>query len=253
MLEHFYIENLHNRNYILHVVTNVRNARVYYSYDGNTYTVAKFNDRIMYSEIKVKPLSKVYIAGDIAFVNKNRKSEIPLSVLIRTKCKYNAGGDVSWLYNFDKETNTAEPILDLCASNVTMERMFLDNFVEDASNLVLPALKLSQGCYDRMFEGTTLLKGPKELPATDLAINCYRKMFSHSYYGVELPNPNKESVANMIGKSLLRNLDGKRFDVNDFLPTTGLSFLVVLEECVHQIAHEMYLCDSGETKPLFMS
>ena len=51
----------------------------------------------------------------------------------------------------------------------------------DASNLILPATTLIDYCYYRLFatdiDFTSLLKAPKELPATTLATGCYRSMF----------------------------------------------------------------------------
>lgn len=50
--------------------------------------------------------------------------------------------------------------------------------ITDASNLSLPATKLSEGCYNRMFYlCTELTKAPKELPAMELSESCYNDMF----------------------------------------------------------------------------
>lgn len=49
--------------------------------------------------------------------------------------------------------------------------------VTDATDLVLPALTLSQGCYSTMFYGCeNLISGPT-LPAAVLTNNCYYRMF----------------------------------------------------------------------------
>lgn len=47
----------------------------------------------------------------------------------------------------------------------------------DASNLVLPATTLIQGCYNGMFNYCTALTTPPALPATTLADYCYGGMF----------------------------------------------------------------------------
>lgn len=47
----------------------------------------------------------------------------------------------------------------------------------DASNLVLPATELIDGCYQEMFEGCTNLTQAPALPATTLVEGCYSLMF----------------------------------------------------------------------------
>lgn len=82
--------------------------------------------------------------------------------------------------------------------------LFKNSKIVDASNLILPATTLTNGCYNHMFDScTSLTKAPKlsattlaslcyngmfkgctsltnapELPATTLASGCYLKMFS---------------------------------------------------------------------------
>ena len=48
----------------------------------------------------------------------------------------------------------------------------------DASNLVLPATTLTEGCYTFMFYGCTSLTTATELPAPTLAEHCYGEMFA---------------------------------------------------------------------------
>lgn len=56
-------------------------------------------------------------------------------------------------------------------------RNFFNNTnVLDASNLVLPATALTEGCYMAMF-GSAKLQRPPKLPATVLAKSCYFNMF----------------------------------------------------------------------------
>ena len=49
--------------------------------------------------------------------------------------------------------------------------------IVDASELILPATILADGCYSSMFNMCTSLVGAPELPATTLANNCYHYMF----------------------------------------------------------------------------
>lgn len=57
----------------------------------------------------------------------------------------------------------------------------------DASNLILPATYLSQGCYSRMFYGTSFRYPPKRLPATNLPANAYTEMFAFNEFLEEAP------------------------------------------------------------------
>ena len=50
--------------------------------------------------------------------------------------------------------------------------------LRDASNLLLPALKLSPGCYGNMFVSCTGMTACPDLPATELADQCYYSMFN---------------------------------------------------------------------------
>ena len=47
----------------------------------------------------------------------------------------------------------------------------------DVSNLILPAQKLSYGCYESMFQNCTNITKAPELPATKLVDDCYERMF----------------------------------------------------------------------------
>lgn len=57
-------------------------------------------------------------------------------------------------------------------------RLFLNNAkLTDASNLILPATTLSEGCYQSMFYGCTSLTTAPELPAETMKESCYGRMF----------------------------------------------------------------------------
>ena len=58
------------------------------------------------------------------------------------------------------------------------ECLFRGSKVVDASNLVLPATRLSDYCYQYMFSGCTSLTTAPQLPATTLAFECYYHMFN---------------------------------------------------------------------------
>ena len=57
-------------------------------------------------------------------------------------------------------------------------RLFLNNtHITDASGLLLPATKLTYGCYECMFYNCSNLTVAPELPATKLVDECYTLMF----------------------------------------------------------------------------
>lgn len=55
--------------------------------------------------------------------------------------------------------------------------LFRGSKLISAENLVLPARRLTDGCYYSMFNGCTSLTTAPELPATTLASSCYGFMF----------------------------------------------------------------------------
>ena len=65
----------------------------------------------------------------------------------------------------------------------TFQRLFYGNAkLTDASGLLLPAMTLTEKCYQQMFDGCTALTTAPELKAETLANNCYNSMF----YGCEV-------------------------------------------------------------------
>lgn len=74
---------------------------------------------------------------------------------------------------------------DLTGYNYTLvfKNIFKDTDAVDASNLVLPATALSQGCYSGMFDHCERLTAAPALPATTLESHCYEDMF---YYCTSL-------------------------------------------------------------------
>ncbi len=68
---------------------------------------------------------------------------------------------------------------DLPNASYVFARLFQRNAtLIDASELLLPAAKLTTACYQQMFEGCTSLITAPKLPATTLAAQCYSGMFS---------------------------------------------------------------------------
>ena len=88
------------------------------------------------------------------------------------KCK--AYGNIMSLLD---ETNFATKT-DLPNETLVFSNLFDSNTaLTDASELLLPATTLSEGCYYQMFYGCTALTAAPALPATTLAKQCYYQMF----------------------------------------------------------------------------
>lgn len=90
-------------------------------------------------------------------------------------CKFKVSGNIMSLIfgdNFEDKT-------DLTNCNYCFCYLFYNcSHLVDASNLILPATTLAEGCYQNMFYGcNSLTSAPQILPATTLAMQCYDSMF----------------------------------------------------------------------------
>ena len=84
----------------------------------------------------------------------------------------NVGGNImSLLFNDDFEDKT-----DLTGYDAVFAGLFTQQPIVNASELLLPATTLTDGCYGGMFQGCTSLTTAPALPATTLADGCYTAM-----------------------------------------------------------------------------
>ena len=127
---------------------SITDAKVSYSFDGNTWTNNVAN-------ISMRDNTIVYLQGLNNTTNNKAKIQF-------TK-KAKVGGDLSSL----KEIGDS-----------AFKYLFLNNtYLTDASALILPWTTLANGCYYSMFKGCTSLVAAPTLPATTLAKDCYYNMF----------------------------------------------------------------------------
>ena len=109
-------------------------------------------------------------------------------------CNYNLSGNIMSLIYGDNYATNSELIIDGVSLPIPFYGMFgmLNTMiygeydgtmsypgVVDATNLILPAMTLTDSCYSFMFYLCTNLKYAPELPATTLAEGCYQHMFSY--------------------------------------------------------------------------
>ena len=153
-------------------------ADMYYSFDGSTWkrcgiltTVSMNNNTIVYLKNNNKIL---FSSGPQTFkFNKNAKIGGPLSSIVdmyRSCCNYLFGQN-QYL------TDASGLILEWDSLS---QRCYEDMFSRCTSLTKapkLPATNLYEGCYSGMFTGCTSLTTAPELPATTLALNCYNSMF----------------------------------------------------------------------------
>jgi hypothetical protein len=106
--------------------------------------------------------------------------------------KFNVGGNIMSLIYGDDFENKTELIDDY-----QFKFLFNNNRnLISAKDLVLPATKLTEFCYDSMFYECRSLTEAPELPATKLTYACYAKMFDNAYNLIDAPKlPATELVA----------------------------------------------------------
>lgn len=92
---------------------------------------------------------------------------------VSTGAEFSISGNIMSLIYGDNFVNHTT-----LSDTYTFKGIFEQSGAWNAENLVLPAMTLSEGCYEMMFYGCTLLEAPpKVLPATTLAESCYYGMF----------------------------------------------------------------------------
>ena len=122
----------------------------------------KWND--WNGSVTIESEQKMYLKGEDDYVwNYSTNGK-----LITSDGYYNVGGDISSL------TNEIADVKEYTFYNL----FYNDNYIKDASSLILPATTLASYCYYSMFYGCSSLTIAPELTATTLADHCYENMFN---------------------------------------------------------------------------
>lgn len=124
----------------------------------------------------------VYMIGNMNYGVSNYNSSI--SNIFTFSGKVNLSGNIMSLTH-GLHINTLEPTAPenlpektyTSSSQGELARLFTNQPVVDAGNLVLSSRNLHEYTYYQMFYGCTYLTTPPELSATILANSCYREMF----------------------------------------------------------------------------
>ena len=109
-------------------------------------------------------------------------------------------------------------------SEYTFCRLFYyNNTLYDASNLILPANKLTRACYSYMFYNCTSLEQAPVLPATELASYCYNDMFGDCTSLTNLPELPSTKLADHCYSHMFEGCDSLVDASNLILPATELA------------------------------
>ena len=135
-----------------------------YSIDGVTWNTYYFGDEIILENVG----DKVSLRGEKAWTHNNAYFSINSGAL------YFYGNIMSLLSSTDFATATEFPNYGKFKG---MFRVCYRLYNHPDKKLVLPATKLTDGCYSQMFRGCTNLTEAPELPATTLGNYCYEEMF----------------------------------------------------------------------------
>ena len=182
----FYVQNITNSNETLSIKKSNSRAptlSVQYSRDRSTWKTLN-NTSTTARTVTVQPGEKIYLRCSANGWGNTSTTSYRNSITGVSK----VGGNImSLLYgsNFTGD-ETSFP-----STNAnTFACIFRENSnLLDASELLLPATTLANGCYCGMFSQDSLLvHGPKRLPAKTLTTECYRGMFEYCNALAECPD-----------------------------------------------------------------
>ena len=177
--EYFTIQSLEDNNTITFTKYNQKNdyitadKPIKYSKDLTTWTDISFvTDNS--SQIVLNSGEKLYLKGTNSAYGELLYYDVYLSCAnIQSSGNIDVMGNIMSLVYGDNfiNNNTIE--------SYAFPALFKNNNkLVNAKDLILPATTLALRCYKYMFSGCTSLVTPPELPATTLAIECYHIMFS---------------------------------------------------------------------------
>ena len=114
---------------------------------------------------------KLYLRNNSGYFNWYNSDSDDYRTSITCSQTHKIGGNINSLLNFADEDNVR-------LSNCCFMTLFKnDTTLTDATSLNLPATRLAIGCYRGMFNGCTNLTTAPTLMARTLVVDCYRNMF----------------------------------------------------------------------------
>ena len=150
-----------------------------YKKNDGEWTVITSNTGASAPSISVVSGDTVQFRGDNAAYGNSR-----YNYFSGTTCGFKVKGNIMSLID-----STGFTTATTLASSFTFQYLFrYCTGLTDASDLVLPATTLTEGCYSSMFYNCTSLTSAPELPATTLANSCYGAMFRDCVYLTTAPS-----------------------------------------------------------------
>ena len=143
-----------------------------YSKDKSEWVKTAIDDTNQIITIPVSRGDSIYLKGEAKQLYESGDDS---SVYIDSSANISVAGNVmSLLYGDEFKDKTSFPT----GSQRNFAYLFSYNeHLFNAENLILPAMELTNGCYNSMFEGCTFLSTAPTLPATKLVERCYGMMF----------------------------------------------------------------------------
>ena len=155
------------------------NGQMFYSTDRSSWNeIDKTTEQTISSEN-----GKLYLRGLGNTYTTGGTSKSKVSYTCSDSCKINLSGNIQALLDYEKVDDGKSPTM----GEYAYASLFKMAPIVDASKLELPAVRLTQYCYQNMFNGCTSLTTGPELPATFLEAYCYNRMFEGCTSLMEAP------------------------------------------------------------------
>ena len=173
--EYFYIENTFDgENRILlrtkvgsSNITGSHATQLQYSKDKETWKTITLSEAIA---IPMNSGERVYFRNDSGFFNWYSDDLDMFYTKINCTNYHKVGGNIKSLLDYNNYNVAMTPYC--------FYMLFYENeYLTDASELILPKTSLAPYCYKEMFNGCTALTSTPKLPATTLVEGCYHSMF----------------------------------------------------------------------------
>ena len=173
--EYFYIENTYNGNNTISLVTKIGSGnttgshatQLQYSKDKETWKTITLSGT---NTIHMKSGERVYFRNDSGFFNWYSDELDMFYTKINCTNYHKVGGNIKSLLDYNNYNVAMTPYC--------FYMLFYENeYLTDASELILPKTSLAPYCYKEMFNGCTALTSTPKLPATTLVEGCYHSMF----------------------------------------------------------------------------
>ena len=148
------------------LIVNI-NSISYSTDKGSTWTTTNYNSTAVQISINVNAGDEILWKGDASDFGGD-----PVGAHFTSTAKFNVDGNIMSLLYGDDFYNKY-----VLYQNNVFSALFYQSKVVNAKNLSLPAVQLSNNCYEYMFGFCSDLLTPPKLSAIKLSEGCYQSMF----------------------------------------------------------------------------